>query len=220
MHLPEQSPFVVRRASALPKLCKNEHDDQQHHHADVDDILMVLVLAVVDGKAADAARADRTGHRRQADEADGRHRRHANRAPARPRADTRKISPQRARTHAARGLDLALVHAGQRDLDLARVKRHRAEHQRQNRALHADGRADHRARQRDEENQQDDKRNRAEHVDDDVHNLIDEQILSHAALARDHQQHTEEQADDKRDQPGLAEHLKRRRKAGEKKRSR
>ena len=177
---------------------------------------MVLVLAVVDGKAADAARADRAGHRRQADEADGRHRRHADQLRHGLMQIHAEDQPQRARAHAARGLDLALVHAGQRDLDLARIKRHRAEHQRQNRTLHADGRADHRARQRDEENQQDDKRNRAEHVDDDVHNLIDEQILAHAALARNHQQHAEEQADDKRDQPRLAEHLKRRRKAGEK----
>ena len=176
---------------------------------------MVLVLAVVNRETADAARADRARHRRQANQADGGDCCHADQFRHGFMQIHAENQPQRAGTHAARGFHLALVHARQRNFHLARVKRHRAEHQRQNRALHADGRADHRARQRDEENQQNDKRNRAEHVDDDVHNLVNDEILTHAALARDHQQHAEEQADDKRDDARLGEHLKRRREAGE-----
>ena len=42
MHFPEQAP--VRRAPCqrVAKALQNEHDNQQHNHADVDDILMVL----------------------------------------------------------------------------------------------------------------------------------------------------------------------------------
>ena len=71
MHFPEQTP--VRRAprQRVAKALQNEHDNQQHNHADVNDILMVLILAVVNRETADAARADRAAHRREANRAEG-----------------------------------------------------------------------------------------------------------------------------------------------------
>ena len=56
--------------------------------------------------------------------------------------------------------------------------------------------------------------NGAEYVDEDVRNLIDDDVLPNAALARDDQQHAEEHPDDKRKNARLGEHLKRRLKTG------
>ena len=121
----EQSAIGCPAGKPVAQALQNKGDDQQDDHAYVHNIGMVLILSVVNGKGANAAGTHRTGHGRQADQTDGGHGGDADQIRHRFMEVDAKDQPQRAAAHAARCLDLALIHAGQGNLHLSGVKGYR-----------------------------------------------------------------------------------------------
>ena len=68
----KQTAICCTAGEVVAEALDDGHEEQQHHDTHVYNILMVQVLPVVNGKAADAAGAHGTGHGGQADQADGR----------------------------------------------------------------------------------------------------------------------------------------------------
>ena len=106
---------------------------------------------------------------------------------------------QRARAHRERRLDQAAVQLGQRALYLPREERHRAEHQRHNRAADVDGRTHDRAGDGQHPRQQDDERDGAEQAHELVEDLVDDAVLQDAAGLCDGEQHAQRQTQHERD---------------------
>ena len=186
---------------------EQRHEHQQDHHADIHDVLVMQVLSIVDGEASDAAGADRARHGGEADQADRRDRHHADQVGNRLVQVHAEDDAELAAAHGRGRLDLAGVHARQRHLNLPGEEGHRAEHQRNDGALDTDGRSHNEAGQRDQEDQQNHKGDRAEDVRDEIHNAVDDPVLGDAAGSRHRQQDTENRAEDEGQSPRDQEHL-------------
>ena len=168
------------------------------------------VLSVVDGEASDAAGADRTRHGGEADQADRRDRHHADQVRNRFVQIHTEDNAELAAAHGRGRLDLAGVHARQRHLNLPGEEGHRTEYQRNDRALDTDGRSHNEAGQRDQEDQQNYKGDRAEDVGDQVHDPIDDLVLCDASGSCHREQDAEDRSEDKGKSPCDQEHLARR----------
>ena len=143
---------------AVSQTLQYEGNDQQHNHAHIHNIRMVLILAVIDRERTDTARPDRAGHGCQSDQADGGNRGYADQVRNRFTEIYPENQPRRSAAHTPRGLHFPRINAGKRDLHLAAVKWNRSKYQRQDGAFHIDRRADNRPGQGNQEDQKDNER--------------------------------------------------------------
>ena len=177
----------------------NANDNDQDQHRDVGDVDHVAVVAVADGEIAQTACADNARHCGEVEQADGRDGRAAcDRRDAFLEVDA-EDDLKRRRAHGERRLDQTAVQLRERALDLPGEERHRAEHQRNDRAAHIQRRAHDDAGERHDPRQQDDERDGAEQADQLVDDLVDDFVFQNAARLCDREQHAERQTEHERD---------------------
>ena len=177
---------------------QDANENEKNNHTDVDNILVVLSLTIVDGKAAKTARADSTCHGGQTDETDGG-----------DGGDTDKLrycfmqiyaedEAEGAAAHASCRFDLTGVDVGKSILHLSGKERHRAEDQRDDRTVRTDRRAGNGAREGNEEDEQNNEGNGTENVNKRIDDKEHDAVFLDATLSRYGEKNTEQNAQSKR----------------------
>ena len=160
----------------VPQELKQGYEYKQNNYADINDILMVLVLPVIDGETANAACADCACHGCKTDQADGGDSSGANQVRNGFMQIYTEYDAERAAAHASCGFNLAGVYRGQCGFDLPRIERYTAEYQRHEGAFDTNGSPCDHAGKGDQEDQQDDKGDGTEKVYDDVQKTVQDCI--------------------------------------------
>ncbi|MNE51841.1 hypothetical protein D3C80_1464880 [compost metagenome] len=164
------------------------------------------MVAVADGKVAEAARADRTRHGRGTDQGDQRHGEAGHDAGHCLRDQHFADNGPAIAAHGAHRLDQPALDLAQRYFGYAGVIGRRGDRQGNDCGPGADGCPDDQARHGNERDQQDDEGHGAKTVDDGAERTVDRKIFRNAAAGGRHQRKPQRQAEDERDQAGGGRH--------------
>ena len=108
--------------------------------------------------------------------------------------------------HRLRRLDKTGADSGERRLSLTGEERNSSYDERENRTGNSDGGTAYDTRQRDKQEQQDNERNRAQKVDNDVQHAVDHCVFKQSALFRHGKQDSQRHSDNENVQRGNAGH--------------
>ena len=162
--------------------------------------------SVASPAVSEAASADCASHRGESDEVYQGDRNTAGKSRNALAEVHSENDPELGAAHRLRRLDKTGVYSGERRLSLAGEERNSSDDERENRTGNSDGGTAYDTRQWDKQEQQDNERNRAQKVDNDVQHAVNHCIFKQSALFRHGKQDSQRHSDNENVQRGNAGH--------------